>query len=94
MISLIYVVKVIPLPGKHLLCKYIDGKWNLFDARPLLAKSVFAPLEADELFNKVEVSNGAVSWDNERIDIAPEYMYENGSPISDESAEIIKCIYG
>lgn len=74
------------------MCRYNDGRWNLVDMRPLLTKRVFAPLESDELFYNVDISNGVTSWDNERIDIAPEYLYKNGASLDKKDAEFIEFV--
>lgn len=90
--DVIYISKVVPLPGKRLMCRYNDGRWNLVDMRPLLTKGVFAPLKSDELFYNVDISNGVTSWDNERIDIAPEYLYKNGASLDKKDAEFIEFV--
>lgn len=38
---------------------------------------VFKPLENIDLFKKFTVTD-TLEWDNGNIDIAPEYLYENG----------------
>ncbi len=88
----IYIVNATPLPGKRLLCKYSDGKWNLFDVRPLLGNDVFSPLESDDIFYNIDISKGVPSWDDERIDIAPEHLYQNGIPLDDRDAWFLEFV--
>ena len=40
---------------------------------------VFQPLSNLTLFKQFKVTD-TLEWDNEKIDIAPEYLYENGIP--------------
>ena len=87
----VYVSSAIPLPDKRLLCNLNKGSYLvLFDFKPLLDKKGFVGLKDDEVFYKVDCSNGVPNWDNERIDIAPEYIYEHGKHLSDMEYEQLR----
>lgn len=86
----VYVVDAIPLPHHHLLCQYNNGRWNLVDFRPLLQYPAFRDLKSEQLFYDIDFSNGVTNWDNERIDIAPEYLYKNGISLSADKVEFLK----
>lgn len=88
----VYVVDAIPLPHHHLLCQYNNGSWNLVDFRPLLQYPAFMDLKSEQLFYDIDFSNGVTNWDNERIDIAPEYLYKNGISLSADKVEFLKFI--
>ena len=88
----VYVVDAIPLPHHHLLCQYNNGRWNLVDFRPLLQYPAFMDLKSEQLFYDIDFSNGVTNWDNERIDIAPEYLYKNGISLSADKVEFLKFI--
>lgn len=88
----VYVVDAIPLPHHHLLCQYNNGSWNLVDFRPLLQYPAFKDLTSEQLFYDIDFSNGVTNWDNERIDIAPEYLYKNGVALSADKVEFLKFI--
>lgn len=88
----IYIVDAIPLPHHHLLCQYNNGIWNLVDFRPLLKYPAFKDLVSEQLFYDIDFSNGVTNWDNERIDIAPEYLYKNGVYLSAEKVEFLKFV--
>lgn len=88
----VYIVVAIPLPHHHLLCQYNNGRWNLVDFRPLLQYPAFKDLKSEQLFYDIDFSNGVTNWDNERIDIAPEYLYKNGISLSADKVEFLKFI--
>ncbi len=54
---------------------FADGKRGRYDARPLLAKPLFAKLNSLPFFLQARAAYGTVIW-NEDIDIAPEHLYE------------------
>lgn len=58
-----------------MLLTFSTGEKRVFDAS-VLTGSVFAPLADDEVFNNFKIVHGAVTWLNEEIDCAPEYMYQ------------------
>lgn len=52
-----------------------DGSVRVYDARPLLAKPIYAPLQDTAFFMRAKAECGTVVWSDE-IDIAPEHLYE------------------
>ena len=92
--AIIFMSKATPLPEKRLLCEFNNGKeYRIFDFKPLLDKKGFLGLQDDEIFKNVDCSNGVPNWDNERIDIAPEHIYEHGTPLTKEEYEeyLLQC---
>lgn len=59
-----------------MLLTFSSGEQRVFDAEELTGE-VFEPLKNDEIFRNFKIVHGAVTWMNEEIDCAPEYMYEN-----------------
>ena len=53
---------------------------KLFDARPLLAKAIYKPLNNLNFFLTAKADCSSVAWSDE-IDIAPEYLYECSLPL-------------
>lgn len=53
---------------------------KLFDARPLLAKAIYKPLNNLSFFLTAKADCGSVVW-SDKIDIAPEYLYECSLPL-------------
>jgi hypothetical protein len=58
-----------------LLLTFSNGEKRVFDATTLNGP-VFEPLLDDSVFENFKVVHGAITWMNEEIDCAPEYMYK------------------
>ena len=78
----IEVVEAKPLEGGILLLTFLSGEKKLFDTTTLDG-SAFLPLRDRDAFMTAKVEHGFVSWCDGEIDIAPEYMYENGFPYNE-----------
>lgn len=78
-----------------MLLTFSSGEKRVFDAK-ILKGDVFKPLENDDVFRSFEIVHGAVTWLNQNIDCAPEYMYANSyayddvKPLSDKQIYIRK----
>lgn len=59
-----------------MLITFSNGEKRVFDAT-VLTGSAFEPLENIDIFNNFKIVHGAITWMNEEIDCAPEYMYEH-----------------
>lgn len=71
-----WVVKdVQPKEDYTMLLTFADGTRKIYDASPLLEKSIYAPLRNLSFFLQAQVDGASVSWSDE-IDIAPEHLYE------------------
>ncbi len=78
----IWVVKsVIPQKDYTLLLTFENNERRLYNALPLLEKDLYAPLKNIVFFMKATAAYGTVIW-NDEIDIAPEALYENSTPIN------------
>ena len=64
----------------RLLIQFTNEEQRIFDFKPLLDLPAFRPLKDMELFKSVYVESGTAAW-GEEIDIAPETLYEESSPI-------------
>lgn len=60
-----------------LLVTFSNGEKKIFDAKELLKYQVYEKLKDYEIFKNVYVENGIIVWDNGKIDIAPETVYNN-----------------
>lgn len=69
-----------------LLLTFARGEKRLYNALPLLTKSIYGPLKNIDLFLTARVECGTVVW-NDDIDIAPEHLWEASIPISEEEWE-------
>lgn len=59
-----------------MLLTFSTGEQRLFDAT-VLTGPAFEPLKDEKVFKNCQIVDGIVTWMNEEIDCAPEYMYEN-----------------
>jgi len=67
-----------PMEDYMLWVRFNTGEAKTFDFKGLLDTPAFAPLKDKSIFNAVYIDYGCTVWNNGDIDIAPEYLYENG----------------
>ena len=72
----ITVIDAKPLQGRMLLVTFSTGEKRLFDASKLTGP-VFEPLQDEKIFKNITLFHGVITWDNYKIDVAPEFVYEN-----------------
>ncbi len=73
------VTAVKPLDGYKLHLEFNNGETKIFDFSPLINRPLYQPLKEKKIFNSVMLEFGVPVWNNGDIDIAPEYLYQNGS---------------
>lgn len=83
----IRVKEALPLRGGMILVTFTSGEKRLFDTT-LLKGGAFEPLKDEEVFKKVSIFHGVMTWNNGEIDIAPETVYAKSLPY-DDTNEII-----
>ena len=59
-----------------MLLTFSTGEKRVFDAT-VLTGSVFIPLINDDIFYDFKIVHGVITWLEEEIDCAPEYMYQH-----------------
>lgn len=69
-----------PLEGYKLWVRFNNGEAKIFDFVPMLGAPAFSPLKDKDVFNSVYIDYGVTVWNDGAIDIAPEYLYQNGVP--------------
>ncbi len=74
--ELIEVQSARALDDMIMILTFTTGETRLFDAT-ILDGPAFEPLKDDAIFKNFKIAHGVVTWMNEEIDCAPEYMYEN-----------------
>ncbi len=72
----IMVQSVKVLEDMIMIITFTNGETRLFDAT-VLDGPVFEPLQDEKVFTDVRIRHGVVTWANETIDCAPEFMYEH-----------------
>ena len=75
------VLSARPLDGYRLNVKFGDGAQCIVDMAPLLDRPAFTSLRDKEVFDQVYVEYGVPMWCEGEIDIAPEWLRENGQLI-------------
>lgn len=78
----IQIISAKPLEDKMMLLTFSTGEQRLFDST-ILKGPVFEALNQESIFKNCKVVDGVVTWMDEEIDCAPEYMYQNSYPYSD-----------
>lgn len=74
----IKVYGVRPLDDFKLWVRFSTGEAKVVDFKPLLSDVGFQPLNDPAVFRGVYIDYGCTVWNDGEIDIAPEYLYENG----------------
>lgn len=77
----IQIIAAKPLEDMMLILTFSTGEQRLFDAT-VLSGPAFEPLSDPTVFMDCKVVDGVVTWMDEEIDCAPEYMYEKSFPYS------------
>ena len=72
------VIAVRPMENYLLRLSFSTGETKIFDCKPLLQTGVFRALAEPSVFNTVYLEHGAPAWCSGSIDIAPEWLYEDG----------------
>lgn len=68
------------MDGYRIMVQFNDGVRKVVDFADLVKKyPVFKPLVNLNLFKAFRVTD-TLEWEDGKIDIAPEYLYENGIP--------------
>jgi len=75
------IISIRAMENYRLWLRFSTGEQKTFDFTPLLDSVGFRPLKDKALFNGVYVDYGVPVWDDGNIDIAPEYLYENGTDV-------------
>lgn len=82
--NLVWVTNAKVLDGYNMEFTFNDGKRKSFDFSPFVLNkaSLFSKLTDKRDFNNFKLDGWTVTWDDGKIDIAPEYLLENGSNLS------------
>ncbi len=77
--DLLKIISIEALPDFLLRIEFSTGEIKIFDFKSLLSFPAFLPLQEKAVFNAVALERGYPIWLGGEIDIAPEYLYENGT---------------
>lgn len=76
--NVIWIISAEYLGEYRLRLTFNDGVVKIFDAKDLVLKPLYQSLQSCDVFQRFELDGWTVSWENGKIDIAPEYLYELG----------------
>ena len=74
-----------PLQNFSLWVRFNTGEVKIVDLNSMLDKPAYSPLKDKNLFNSVYIDYGVPVWCDGDIDIAPEYLYENGVSYTEDA---------
>lgn len=72
----IKVTEAKPLHGGMMLVTFSTGEKRLLDTT-MLKGPAFLPLADEKIFNNPVLFHGVITWDDGKIDIAPETVYRD-----------------
>ncbi len=82
--DLVWVVAAEPLDNRILRLTFNNGSVKTFDCKPLIKEqNVFGALQDEAIFREIALDGWTVTWQNGKIDIAPEYLFEKGMDVYD-----------
>lgn len=74
--EIIEITDVKALDDMIMILTFSNGEQRLFDAT-ILTGPAFKPLADEAVFKNCKIVDGVVTWMDEEIDCAPEWMYVN-----------------
>lgn len=83
----IEITQATPLEDMMMVLTFSTGEQRLFDAT-ILSDPAFQPLSDPTVFNSCRIVDGVVTWMDEEIDCAPEYMHENSFPYASKEIAV------
>lgn len=86
------VTSVTPHTDYTLTLTFASGETKIFNMTTRLDERPWAPLKNKELFMKPFISCGSVAW-NDDIDIAPETLYKEGTPVGETNDQRLITTY-
>ena len=75
--ALICIISAEYLGDYRLKLTFNDGAVKIFDGKDIISKPLYQVLQSQAIFQRFELDGWTVSWENGKIDIAPEYLYDH-----------------
>lgn len=60
-----------------MLVTFNNGEQRIFDATKILKYPIYEDLKNHEIFKNAYIDHGIIVWENGKIDISPEMVYNN-----------------
>lgn len=74
------ILEARPLDGSRMEFLFSNGERRIWD-RSSLKGGAFLPLRDERVFRDVQLFHGVPTWDSGNIDIAPEWLLQESSPV-------------
>lgn len=75
--NLIWITSAKYLDGYCLQLTFNNGEVKIFDGKDIVVNNpLFHPLQVIAVFKDFVLDGWTVSWQNGKLDLAPEYLYE------------------
>lgn len=74
------IINVEVLENYELLLTFDNNVKKIKDMKPYLDKGVFTKLKDKDIFNKVKISFGTISWEDD-IDMCADNLYETSEEV-------------
>ena len=79
--DLIWINNAEYLGDYRLALSFSNGKERIVDVKDyILTHPLFSPLQDKQQFSRFQLDGWTVSWQDGKLDLAPEYLYEIGVP--------------
>lgn len=80
--NLIWITSAEYLDGYCLQLTFNNGEVKIFDGKDIVTNNpLFHPLQAIAVFKDFMLDGWTVSWQNGKLDLAPEFLYENSKVV-------------
>ena len=80
--NLIWINNAKYLGDYRLSLSFSNGEQRILDAENyIFSHPLFEPLKDKQLFSQFQLDGWTVSWQDGKLDIAPEYLYETATPV-------------
>lgn len=77
--NLVWITSAQYISDYKILLTFNTNEQKVFDFADFInGNSMFHPLKSHDLFKRFKLDGWTLQWDNGNIDVAPEYLYENG----------------
>ena len=78
--NLIWITSAKYLGDYRLSLSFSNGEERIFDAKDyIVSHPLFDALKDKQLFSQFHLDGWTISWQDGKLDIAPEYLYEIGT---------------
>ena len=75
--NLIWITSAKYLGEYRLQLTFNDGSVKIFDGKDIVSEPLFRALQPLSVFQQFQLDGWTVSWEDGKIDLAPEYLYEH-----------------